>query len=673
MGKLTELLQKITYEVSNSEGCISRDLLENYIGLIKNNIELCIFYYYYYDRNLNLYQDKYKFIHQGIKDLQISRIDFDERKLHYDRELSSELDICIYKLVNKGNCFIIGSFSELNLEEMKEVECLLLLLNLICCKKDNENLFALKSSLDSYFYENHVGNAIIDLEGNYISVNNFFENLLGYSEAELQGMKNLQITHPDDVGKNKLLMQQLIDGEIKSYRHDKRVIRKNGEIIWIDISVIPIFSNDRKIKYLMGTAVDITERKKTEEIIQGIIIETNSKTGQELFNAMVENLAGALNADCVLIGEIDTENEEIINTLAMWRNGTLTNNKIFPLKGNIFEEILYTGVAHEITKIIKSEDMFFFDGMEISTYIGMPLIDMQMRAIGILGVFFRDTIKHITFMENILLLFVDRTARELERIRVEREREKLLRQIELKNIELEQIVYVTSHDLRSPLVNIQGFTAELNSGVTELLEKIKGCIPDEDINRIINEDIKESLYFIKVSINKMDMLLNGLLRLSRLGRAALKFEEQDMNILFEDVLKTFEFKIKEEKISVEVEKLPVAVCDKIQVGQVVSNLVDNAIKYRKPDIDLRIKVSGKKTKEKNIFCVEDNGIGIDSTRIDKIFELFYRVDSSAGDGLGLGMTIVKKLLEKMNGEIWVESQLGIGSKFYFSLPNRRYE
>lgn len=245
--------------------------------------------------------------------------------------------------------------------------------------------------------------------------------------------------------------------------------------------------------------------------------------------------------------------------------------------------------------------------------------------------------------------------------------------IELENRknELQQVLYITTHDLRSPLVNIQGFNKELEASLEELnnlLEKI--VIPNnykKRIKELIEEEIPESMHFITSSSNKMDALLKGLLSLSRLGRQKVVFKDVDMNKLMTSVIDNFEYEIIKYKVEVHLTDLPKCHGDEFQLNQLFSNLIGNALKFFNPDRPSIINISGEKTNNYFKYEVQDNGIGIHPDHQVKIFELFHKLDPKK-PGIGLGMNIVKQIVEKHRGKIEVESEPGIGTKFKIILP-----
>jgi len=264
-------------------------------------------------------------------------------------------------------------------------------------------------------------------------------------------------------------------------------------------------------------------------------------------------------------------------------------------------------------------------------------------------------------------------ARDItERKQAEREREHLLIELAEKTRELEQIVYVASHDLRSPLVNIQGFTRELAESFKQMHEILDSAGMSSAVRKkldpLLDEDIPDAFQYILTSSSKMDSLLSGLLRLSRLGRAALNIKQLDMNKLMAEVVDSFEFQVKESGAGITVEELPPCCGDETQLNQVFSNLLDNALKFLSSERPGTVRISGVAEEGRVTYCIEDNGIGIADKDRERIFEIFCRLDPDIVMGEGLGLTIVRKILNRHGGKVWVESEPGKGSRFFVSLP-----
>ena len=244
-------------------------------------------------------------------------------------------------------------------------------------------------------------------------------------------------------------------------------------------------------------------------------------------------------------------------------------------------------------------------------------------------------------------------------------------ELKAKNSDLETLIHAASHDLRTPLVNVQGFAlviGEQTETVRNLLsDAVEGRLPSRESVFGLNRDMAEAVRFICAGVEKMDALLKGLLTFSRLGRAAPVLEPVDADALARECLAATRFQIETSGAKVEVGPLPSCVADPGLLGQAFSNLIDNALKYREPDRPLRLDISGAVEGSRSVYRFADNGIGIAPEHRDKIFELFHRLDPRRGDGHGLGLAIVRRALDRMGGTVAVETASEGGTVFAISL------
>ncbi|HEY3346376.1 MAG TPA: PAS domain-containing sensor histidine kinase [Nitrospirota bacterium] len=261
-----------------------------------------------------------------------------------------------------------------------------------------------------------------------------------------------------------------------------------------------------------------------------------------------------------------------------------------------------------------------------------------------------------------LVLAVDVT----ERKRVEEEKENIARALEQNKKELETLIYTTSHDLRSPLVNIQGFSSLLAKACADIIEADNAS--GTGVNRQRREQILESVGYINSSVAKIDGLLNGLLKLSRAGRDEIKPVHIDIRNIINEIISAMSFQLQQVDAEVTVGSLPACKGDSVHINQVFSNLIDNAIKYRDNGRPLVIRINGLTDSHTAVYCVEDNGIGIPEDRQNTIWEMFGRLNETEVGGDGMGLTLVRKLVDRSGGRVWVTSEPGVGSRFYVSLP-----
>ncbi len=242
------------------------------------------------------------------------------------------------------------------------------------------------------------------------------------------------------------------------------------------------------------------------------------------------------------------------------------------------------------------------------------------------------------------------------------------------NDEIQRFAYIVSHDLRAPLVNIMGFTSELESASNRLAGYFARTASDVDeaaAASIATEDIPESVSFIRKSSVKMDGLIGAILKLSREGRRELKRERVQLDELVETALASLQHQIEEAGVTVDVEpSLPSVVSDRLALSQIVGNILDNAVKYLDPRRPGEIKITFVESGGRVKLRISDNGRGVAEQDLKRIFDLFRRAGKPDRPGEGIGLAHVRSLVRALGGDVTVESKLGEGTVFTVDLPKK---
>lgn len=329
------------------------------------------------------------------------------------------------------------------------------------------------------------------------------------------------------------------------------------------------------------------------------------------------------------------------------------------------------------------------NGVDYDTEYRLVRPDGCIRVIAARGKVDRDPQGRITRMAGVCL---DLTARkqaeeEIRRLNAEledrvRERTAELvaanRDLSQKNQENETFVYSVSHDLRSPLVNLEGFSQELAS----VCDALRELLTDEGVpehtrrsaSAVLDGDMAESIRYIKQAVARLGGIIDALLRLSRAGRIVYRCQSVDMQATISRVLDSAQATIAQRGVDVDVEPLPEVCGDPTALELVFANLVGNAVKYLDPtrpgriEIGMQPSADAQSDPDMTTFYVRDNGLGIDPQYHEQIFQAFKRVHPKVADGEGMGLAIVRRIVERHRGKVWVASTAGRGSTFFVELP-----
>jgi signal transduction histidine kinase len=240
----------------------------------------------------------------------------------------------------------------------------------------------------------------------------------------------------------------------------------------------------------------------------------------------------------------------------------------------------------------------------------------------------------------------------------EKKLEALLKELAAKNAELETFVFSVSHDLKTPIVTIEGFMGALR----------------EDFGNLISKEGEKYLDYIGEATQKMEVLINDLLELSRIGRLTVTKSEFPLSDLMKQVIAALQPQIEASGVQIVVmQDLPLVYGEERRLIQVMENLLSNAIKYMgRHNPRPRIDVGVQDREHQQMIFVKDNGIGIEKIYFDKIFQVFQRLPSAKklGRGTGIGLAIVKRIIEYHGGSVWLESEPGKGTTFFFTLKDK---
>jgi PAS domain S-box-containing protein len=243
-----------------------------------------------------------------------------------------------------------------------------------------------------------------------------------------------------------------------------------------------------------------------------------------------------------------------------------------------------------------------------------------------------------------------------------------------KNDENETFVYSVSHDLRSPLVNLEGFSKELGLTCQDLRRILAESELPEAVRQrglgLLDGEIAESVRYIQSAVARLSGIIDALLRLSRVGRVVYNPQDVDVNAVVARVLEAMRLTVEGKKAIVTVHDLPPARADRTAVEQVFANLIGNALKYLDPARPVRIEVGAGANPAPGFhtYYVRDNGLGIPAAYAPKVFQAFQRLHPERAEGEGMGLTILRRIVERHGGKVWLDSAPGVGSTFFFTLP-----
>ena len=373
-----------------------------------------------------------------------------------------------------------------------------------------------------------------------------------------------------------------------------------------------------------------------------------------------------------LKGPFDAKFAELAQTMRMARDGQAEAARDIMRTG--YGRSLMAEISTAVDALLSEENRLLSDRRARAETNALMLLAVTLSGLAVVVAMailaFRSVRRYTLAIEDQRDVLRD-LAENLEHLVAERTAD-----LTAANEEIQRYAYIVSHDLRAPLVNIMGFTAELDA-VRKDIEKFRvdaiaaaPALEKSDANAAIDTDLGESIDFIRASTAKMDRLINAILKISREGRRVLTPETVDMTALMRGAAQAVAHQAEEAKVTVDVAPLPAIVSDRLALEQVFGNLVENAVKYQKPGVPGEIRISATERGPTVDYRIADKGRGIAPHDHERIFDLFRRAGTQDRPGEGIGLAHVRALVRRLGGTIAVESALGEGSTFIVNLPRQ---
>ena len=475
------------------------------------------------------------------------------------------------------------------------------------------------------------GLIVINEKGLVLSFNPAAEKIFGYSATQVIG-HNIKLLMPPPFCDQH-------DGYLAHYRETgiRKIIgigrevigrRKDGSTFPVDLGI-----NETHVdgtRYFVGTIRDISDRKQAEQLrdaernqLQAVlntvldgIITIDAQGTIRSFNPAAERIFGyakgeviGQNVSCLMPEPFQSEHNQYLRN---YQNSGV--KKII-------------GIGRQVVARHK-------DGREFP--IDLSIGEMQLAE----KTMFVGTIRDIS-----------------DRVKAEAALQNYVQKLKQSNRELDDFAYIASHDLKEPLRGISNNALFL----------------EEDYSALLDTAGKRRIERMKYLCKRLESLVDDLLYFSRLGRQDMAIREVDLNTVVQDICQLMESSLVEANVTVTItQPLPTIICDASKVTEVFRNLITNAIKYNDKDhkmVEVGVADSDKPVNENIVFFVKDNGIGIDKRFYTDVFRIFKRLNSEDDKvkGTGVGLTFVKKIIARHGGSIWLESTVGVGSTFFFTL------
>jgi PAS domain S-box-containing protein len=504
-------------------------------------------------------------------------------------------------------------------------------------------------------------------DGTVVFVSPASETLLGYSSSDLVGHGAGDFVHPDDIEGVWDIIQAAVEGKQSSYRVEHRMRRKSGEYIWIETIGRLLYTSDGELAEIQCSVRDITERKRAENLLRiqrdiGIALSSVSQI-TTMLKRLLEHLLQIEEIDCGGVYLVDEETGALDLVAHKGLPRQFIEHATHYEADTPQTHIVMAGtpIYRSYTEILPGakDKVRQQEGLQVLAVIPVIFEGQVIAALNLASHTYNEIPGAIcTALETMATTHIGevlarvKVETALQTLNEELEQRVVRRTAELEaaNKELREFAYVVSHDLKAPL-----------RGISRLAQWLMADYVD-----LFNEKGRDMVNLLVGRVKRMDSLIEGILQYSRVGRLVGRDERIDLNTLVKDVIDSL---APPEHIHISIENdLPEIVGNKIRIVQVLQNLLTNAIEFMNKS-DGKIVIGCVDDGSYWRFNITDNGPGIDEKYFTRIFKIFQTlVPRDEHESTGIGLALVKKIVELHGGKIWVESVVGEGSKFFFTLP-----
>jgi len=523
-----------------------------------------------------------------------------------------------------------------------------------------------------------VGITRVDLKGALVDANQTFCNMVGHTRDKLLGRPLSEITHAEDYGEGADYRNQLMRGAMKSATGEKRFVHKDGSVIWVQRTMSIVTDDAGKPQYVISVVENISKRKQVERrqmvehAVTLLLADAHSivEAIPRVIQIMSEMLGYAYGARWVL-----DPADRVLRCTESWcaaepaveefcRKSTSSVETETPGKpGGLNRAVWSTAAPVWIADVAQETALKRRESAQqagLRSAFAFP-IPVGGKFYGVMEFFGREVRPRDERILEIARTVGHQIGQFIARKQAEAELQEANSQLILKaqqlsrsNAELEQFAYVASHDLQEPLRMIASYT--------QLILRRYGDRFDGDA--------REFMDFIVDGATRMKQLIEDLLAYSRVGTHGKAFRPTDSGAAVQKALANLRAAIESSNGTVTCDPLPTINADEFQLVQLFQNLIGNALKFKGAETP-HVHISVNEQADTWTFGVKDNGIGIDGEYFDRIFMVFQRLHSRTDyPGTGIGLAICKKVVDRHGGRLWIESGVGSGSTFWFTVPKK---